>query len=217
MGCCSSSSPIIDRPLLWGGRRIRTSGEKFFDLQSGRMIENPENEKKIYTTSSGTFRVCGNLESITNFEIENGMSHEERSEIGHFSISGISTIAQIIRVVDADTFDLKFRVRSEDLLPMKGLNRFISEEPFEFTSIWRCRLNSVDAYEKNTELGRNAIIFVTNLFSKEKSVNIFTYNTDKYGRVLVDIFINSKSLAEILIEKGFGYKYDGGTKIISTF
>lgn len=213
---CKSAKEVISRPLTWGGKKIRCSIEdKYFDLNSGRMIHpHPTDETRIIKTSVGDFKICGNNSQIKNFEIENGLTPPDCENVGHFSICGISTKAQVIKIVDADTFDLSFKISSKELLPIKGMKRFESDEPFVFTSVWRCRLNGVDAYEKKTQMGMDAHNFVKEFLAEVGNmVRIFTYNTDKYGRVLVDVFVGDKNLSEILIEKGFGYKYDGGKKL----
>ena len=35
---------------------------------------------------------------------------------------------------------------------------------------------------------------------------------DKYGRILGEFFINGVNLNNEMIEKNYGYQYDGGTK-----
>jgi len=45
-----------------------------------------------------------------------------------------------------------------------------------------------------------------------KEVVLRTEKPDKYGRVLADVFVGGKSVAEILVKKGYAKKYDGGTK-----
>jgi len=35
---------------------------------------------------------------------------------------------------------------------------------------------------------------------------------DKYGRLLIDFKINRRRVCDVMIERGFGYAYDGGKK-----
>ena len=42
--------------------------------------------------------------------------------------------------------------------------------------------------------------------------HIKTYNWDKYGRLLAAFYNNNININDMMIEKGYGYAYDGGTK-----
>lgn len=86
--------------------------------------------------------------------------------------------------------------------------------------IFSCRLLGIDTAEirtRNVEekiVAKEAKAYVAELLS----TNAFTvkcHGTDKYGRVLCDILfpeLDGSDLAELLIAKNYGYRYDGGTK-----
>lgn len=104
--------------------------------------------------------------------------------------------ARVLRIVDADTYDVEvdlgFRVVAR--LPL--------------------RLAHIDAPEKWTPEGKAAIAYVTELFGElPAQVVVHTFKpVDKYGRYLADVFVDEFSVAEVLIEDGYGHAYEGGTR-----
>ena len=139
-----------------------------------------------------------------------------------FSLDGVNTFAKVVSVIDGDTIVL--------IIPF--LNTF-----FKFN----CRLSNIDTCEihssndKVKELGFKAKYRVIELISKKKLTlddgskkdvqNIFKndcflvyvkcYNFDKYGRLLVDVYLNkdTKSLSDILLDEKLAYVYTGQTKL----
>ena len=95
--------------------------------------------------------------------------------------------AKVEQVVDADTVDLLI-----DL----GLRCSVRI---------RARLYGIDAPERFTLAGREATTFVTvHIAGVRSQVIVKTYKDpiDKYGRWVADLFINGRSLSELLIEAG---------------
>ena len=47
-----------------------------------------------------------------------------------------------------------------------------------------------------------------------KIIQIICYDFDKYGRLLIEIsdLDDTKTFNQVLIDEGYAYKYDGGTK-----
>lgn len=89
------------------------------------------------------------------------------------------------------------------------------EEPVYRFSL---RLNGIDAPEiksKNVN-EKHAAKFVKNKLC-EKILNKFVYlknvNTDKYGRILCDVFYENENVNQWLIKKKYVVTYDGGKKI----
>ena len=90
---------------------------------------------------------------------------------------------------------------------------------------WNCRIQGVDtpelrtknAYEK--KIGYQVRNILRTLLLN-KVVRIHCYDFDKYGRLLIDIYIpdqmpnehNSKTLSAWLIDHSYAYAYHGGTK-----
>lgn len=114
--------------------------------------------------------------------------------------------ANISRIVDGDTFDLDI-----DL----GLGVWKRNE--------RVRLYGIDVAERYTDLGRQAIAFLQEIYPPGQ-VNPVIIETlkdkgDKYGRYLAKIFpaytpvgTSWDNLTGLLIEKGFGTEYYGGAR-----
>jgi micrococcal nuclease len=86
---------------------------------------------------------------------------------------------------------------------------------------FNCRLNGIDTPEmkpKKTDPNRDkikasAIAARDRLRSLcQELVDVECFDFDKYGRLLVHIHTNGKNVNNILIEEGFAYAYNGGTK-----
>jgi endonuclease YncB( thermonuclease family) len=133
----------------------------------------------------------------------------------------VKIIGRVVDIYDGDTMTVI----------LKMLDNY-----YRFT----VRLNGIDTCEmrtRNTILKNKALqarnqvynLVTSNILSDEKidrkhmriilnenvyMVNLHIYDTDKYGRLLADVYpINSKkSLSEILLEKNMAYVYKGGTK-----
>lgn len=61
--------------------------------------------------------------------------------------------------------------------------------------------------------GRTARKLVESLLRKSKSIRLKDVGREKYFRVLADVEVDGKNLAEVLIKNGLAVPYDGGTKI----
>ena len=108
--------------------------------------------------------------------------------------------ARVLKVVDGDTLDL-----SIDL----GFNIWITQ---------RCRLQGIDTPETRTldsaekVLGLKAKAVLEGLVQTAKTVTVRTAKEDKYGRVLVTLFLDLININESLVASGYAWRYDGGTK-----
>ena len=82
---------------------------------------------------------------------------------------------------------------------------------------WNCRINGIDTPEIRTksvlekELGLKARDFLREKILN-KNVIIHCNDFDKYGRLLVNVKIDKIDISELMIKKGFAYKYNGKTK-----
>lgn len=114
--------------------------------------------------------------------------------------------AKIVYVYDGDTIHVVFKV-------------------FNDYYRWNCRIMGVDTpelrtkNEKEKEKGYMVRDKVKEHFLN-KIVKIKCYNFDKYGRLLIDVYLpknipdkkNKTLLSEWLIANDYAYSYDGGTK-----
>jgi micrococcal nuclease len=102
--------------------------------------------------------------------------------------------AKVVRVVDGDTIDLDI-----DL----GFHIRITK---------RIRLSFINAPEMNTDLGKRSKDFLLKSIPQESNVIIKTQldRTDKYGRVLGEIFAPDQisSINKLMIDGGFAEYYN---------
>lgn len=110
-------------------------------------------------------------------------------------------INEVLKIVDGDTVDILIDV---------GFDMLRKE---------RVRLNRIDTPESSSkditekQLGLEAKEYLTNWLKKNKKLRIKTIKDDKYGRILGDIFNETgECINDLLIEKGYAWSYDGGTK-----
>ena len=69
--------------------------------------------------------------------------------------------------------------------------------------------------DEEKEVAKLARDFVSNLVFN-KFVRLENITTEKYGRILADVYIGDVHLNELLITERYVVKYDGGTKIKPT-
>ncbi len=116
-----------------------------------------------------------------------------------FPITG----GRVIKVYDADTITIA------------------SKLPYHESPMYRLsvRLNGIDTPEikgkgvsdEEKEAAKVARDFVYNLVFN-KFVKLENVQSEKYGRILADVYIGDIHLNEILINQRYAVKYDGGTK-----
>jgi endonuclease YncB( thermonuclease family) len=117
-----------------------------------------------------------------------------------FPITG----GKVIKVYDADTITIATKL------------------PFNDSPMYRLsvRLNGIDAPEikgngisdEEKEAAILARAVVANMVLN-KYVILKNIKTEKYGRVLADVYIDDINLNDYLIIHRYAYKYDGGTKV----
>jgi len=109
-------------------------------------------------------------------------------------------IKEVSRVVDGDTVDL------------------IIDLGFSLTKKERVRLAGIDTPESRTrdleekELGIEAKDFLHRRLSEGSNLTVQTEKDGKYGRMLGWIYIGSQNVNKEMVERGYAWEYDGGTK-----
>ena len=95
----------------------------------------------------------------------------------------------------------------------------IAAKPYDNYPIYRfsVRLNGIDTPElrtSNENEKKHAILARDALHDKiyNKIVELKNVESEKYGRLLADIYLDDENINEWLITKNFAVKYDGGTK-----
>ena len=130
-----------------------------------------------------------------------------------------------------DGLDIKWEDTVEFTFPIKG-GRVIkvydadtitiaSKLPFDESPIYRLsvRLNGIDTPEmkgkgvsdEEKEAAKNARDFVSNLVLN-KYVKLENIESEKYGRILADVYIDDIHLNNLLLKERYAVSYDGGTK-----
>ena len=113
------------------------------------------------------------------------------------------TYAYVIKVYDGDTITIASK------LPYK-------DSPLYRVSV---RLNGIDTPEikgktdEEKTLAKQAQVALSDLILN-KNVKLINCKTEKYGRLLADVYIDDLYVNEWLLKNRYAIKYDGGTKII---
>lgn len=103
--------------------------------------------------------------------------------------------ATVTNLVDADTIDVAL-----DL----GMR---------VTMKTRLRIAHIDAPERHTAAGREALTFAMSLIPSGTSVTVATRKPDKYGRALADVaLLDGRDLADELVRAGHAVRYEGGPR-----
>jgi len=144
-----------------------------------------------------------NIENSSNIDTkDNIILWDETVEFVFPVQSGI-----VIKVYDGDTITIATRL------------------PYEKSPLYRIhiRLLGIDTPEikgkgvsdEEKEAAKHARDFVSNLVSN-KYVTLENIESEKYGRILADVYIGNIHLNELLLKERYAIKYDGGTKLKPT-
>ena len=138
-------------------------------------------------------------------------------------------IKEIKEKYTEDGFDIKWEDTIEFTFPIKG-GRVIkvydgdtitiaSKLPFDNSPLYRLsvRLNGIDTPEikGKTDDEKIAAKQVKDALSNlilNKRVSLKNIQTEKYGRILADVYIGDVHLNGLLLKERYAVKYDGGTK-----
>jgi micrococcal nuclease len=143
-----------------------------------------------------------------------------------------NTIIKIERNYMDDGCDIKWEDTQEFTFPIKG-GRVIkvydadtitiaSKLPYDESPLYRLsvRLNGIDTPEmkgkdisdEEKEAAKVAREFVYKLVFN-KYVRLENVESEKYGRILADVYIGDIHLNDLLLKERYAVKYEGGTKI----
>lgn len=81
------------------------------------------------------------------------------------------------------------------------------------------RINGIDTPEMRDprpeirELARQAKMFTVGKLRGAKRIELRNMRRGKYFRIVADVYVDGKSLAEMLLEAGLAKPYDGGKKL----
>lgn len=163
---------------------------------------NIENNEINNNLISNNLLVIQNLYNNNYMEDGSDIKWEDTVEFT-FPIKG----GRVIKVYDADTITIA------------------SKLPYDASPMYRLsvRLNGIDTPEikgkgisdEEKEAAKQARDFVSNLVLN-KIVRLENIESEKYGRILADVFIGDIHLNNLLLKERYAVKYDGGTKIKPT-
>ncbi len=165
--------------------------------------------KRLIACFVTTHKTTAEMISETNAK-QKETAMEEKEEEEEMNIDYKDTIpfvppiqhGIVIKVYDGDTITIAAKLP----YPESPLYRF------------SVRLNGIDCPEikgkdsVEKECAQIAKAEVTKL-TLNKTVTLKNVGTEKYGRILADVYVGDLHLNEHLIEKRLAVKYDGGTKI----
>ena len=128
------------------------------------------------------------------------MSYDDKTKL--FSFQGQNKYAKVVKVYDADTIQVVFKVHENYYRFKCRLSRIDSPE-----------IKSHDPLEKekakiSRDMLKNRIL--------NKIVKIKCGDFDKYGRILIELYDGNINLNDWLLNNHYAIKYDGGTKNIWT-
>jgi len=105
----------------------------------------------------------------------------------------------LIRIIDGDTIDcyidLGFNVKIKKRIRLAGI-----DTPESRTRDLREKEYGLEAKRRLTELLEGA------------SIELQSHEEGKFGRVIGTLYINDKSVNDMLVEEGYAIKYNGGKK-----
>lgn len=110
-------------------------------------------------------------------------------------------IEKVVRVYDGDTFYANLK----DVHPLLGHEIGIRVEGVDTPEI----RGSSKCVKQMAYAARD---FVKNLFNEAKTIELRNCGRGKYFRIIADVYVDGKNLADLLINAGYAKPYSGGTK-----
>jgi endonuclease YncB( thermonuclease family) len=121
------------------------------------------------------------------------------NQIKKFSFENYETFIKIIKVIDGDTIKAIFKFKDE-----------FYKSNFRLNNIDTAEIHSKDIKVK--EFALKTKDYLNNLIIN-KNLKAKMLNFDKYGRILIDVYLdNGETVSNNLIIGGYAKKYNGGTK-----
>jgi endonuclease YncB( thermonuclease family) len=195
--------------------------------------ENPIN--KINTNTEKAYGYIDNSmnqldNNIVSTELEEKLSKCNIEDVPEFSLNGIKTKGKVVDIYDGDSCKvillngitlMRFNCRLKfiDTPEMKPSKNKPNRE-MEIQNAIKCRNKllqlttscNVNIDDNLTKLQMKKLMRLNN-----KVITIKCHEFDKYGRLLVELFVNDKTANNILVEEGFAKSYDGGTKDVFVY
>jgi len=144
-------------------------------------------------------------------------------EVPFFDLNGQTHLVKVVNVYDGDTCHVimkfsykfyKFKVRalgydSPEIKPSVHLaNRDkIKEKAIDSRNYLISRITDI---HDPSNLSKEEL--KEHVKNNKKIIELKCYGWDKYGRLLAEFYTNGVNINKEMIDKNFGYPYDGGTK-----
>ena len=199
-------------------------------------VDNFKIENKIYDDKIKTT----NMDKIKKFFLKifykndiESLSEEEYGSMCLF-LMNFSGKGRIVNYVDGDTVDILMYIKLKELEKEMVSGRkkeikktaLVNDKKGGFFGVFRCRLNGIDAAEKDTNEGQFAKQKLIEYFSKTNNIVYFDIvnkpnEREKFGRQLVELYLDfnkqnscKKYMLNLRNEKGLAVvlEYDGGKK-----
>ena len=121
---------------------------------------------------------------------------------------GKINVDKVLSVYDGDTF----RCNIKGWPKIAGENIAVRVKSIDTPEI-RCKKSYSDEECKRLKaLARTARRLTENLLKRAKIVELRNIERGKYFRILADVYVDDKNLAEILLKNKLAVLYDGGRK-----
>jgi endonuclease YncB( thermonuclease family) len=121
-----------------------------------------------------------------------------------------------------DTVEFTFPIKSGRVIKCYDADTITiaSKLPYDASPLYRLsvRLNGIDAPEikgkcaEEKEVAKEARDFLSSLVLN-KMIRLENVESEKYGRILADVYLGDVHLNELLLKERYAVKYDGGTKL----
>ena len=121
-----------------------------------------------------------------------------------------------------DTVEFTFPIKSGRVIKCYDADTITiaSKLPYDASPLYRLsvRLNGIDAPEikgksaEEKEVAKEARDFLSNLVLN-KMIRLENVESEKYGRILADVYLGDVHLNELLLKERYAVKYDGGPKL----
>lgn len=148
-------------------------------------------------------------------------------EVDEFSLNGKKVVAKVVDIYDADTCKIVFELDNKLVkfnCRLVGIDTPEMKPPKSDPNRDAEKKKAKQARNRMVQLCSNVECEINIMYKKKqikalldqhtKLVEVRCYDFDKYGRLLIDItdLEDSKTFNQVLIDEGFAYSYDGGTK-----
>lgn len=119
-------------------------------------------------------------------------------DVKSFIFDGMTVDAKVYKIYDGDTIRCIFKFH-------------------DIYVKYSCRLMGLDTPEMKggSESEHNFAVHIRDWLRElilNKIVKLELLSSDKYGRLLVNVFYEGKNINKLIIEKGYAKEYDGGSK-----